>query len=181
MPGINKNKENSKQIIFRVKKLWEWRQRSQMCNPPLPSKCSSLDETSPRTPTLRRWHWSWRLKFGGEHVFKKVSLGVGAYRTAEGKPWILPVVKKAEKILAEKVFFAFFICLKVIGKRQNCKITNGHRCLSWLFLLHLIFSKFFCCYKTHKIDMISTFPGGKGRDQSWVPSGSWVRLILGKS
>jgi len=32
----------------------------------------------------------------------KVSLGVGAYRTEEGKPWILPVVKKAEKILAEK-------------------------------------------------------------------------------
>jgi len=34
---------------------------------------------------------------------KKVSLGVGAYRTPEGKPWILPVVKKAEKILAEQV------------------------------------------------------------------------------
>jgi len=34
---------------------------------------------------------------------KKVSLGVGAYRTDEGKPWILPVVKKAEKILAEQV------------------------------------------------------------------------------
>ena len=32
-----------------------------------------------------------------------MSLGVGAYRTPEGKPWILPVVKKAEKILAEKV------------------------------------------------------------------------------
>ena len=28
---------------------------------------------------------------------------MGAYRTPEGKPWILPVVKKAEKILAEKV------------------------------------------------------------------------------
>ena len=33
----------------------------------------------------------------------KVSLGVGAYRTEEGKPWILPVVKKAEKILAERI------------------------------------------------------------------------------
>jgi len=33
----------------------------------------------------------------------KVSLSVGAYRTEEGKPWILPVVKKAEKILAEQV------------------------------------------------------------------------------
>jgi len=34
---------------------------------------------------------------------KKVSLGVGAYRTDEGKPWILPVVKKAEKMLAERI------------------------------------------------------------------------------
>jgi len=33
----------------------------------------------------------------------KVSLGVGAYRTEEGKPWILPVVKKAESILAQKI------------------------------------------------------------------------------
>jgi len=33
---------------------------------------------------------------------EKVSVGVGAYRTEKGKPWILPVVKKAEKILAEK-------------------------------------------------------------------------------
>jgi len=33
----------------------------------------------------------------------KVLVSVGAYRTEEGKPWILPVVKKAEKILAEKI------------------------------------------------------------------------------
>merc|ERR1711963_1271977 len=33
---------------------------------------------------------------------KKVSLGVGAYRTNEGKPWILPCVKKAERKLAEQ-------------------------------------------------------------------------------
>ena len=33
----------------------------------------------------------------------KVSLGVGAYRTDQGKPWILPVVKKAERILAGEV------------------------------------------------------------------------------
>jgi aspartate aminotransferase len=33
----------------------------------------------------------------------KVILGVGAYRTDEGKPWILPVVKKAETILAKQV------------------------------------------------------------------------------
>ncbi|KAK0082115.1 hypothetical protein PV325_011033 [Microctonus aethiopoides] len=30
----------------------------------------------------------------------KVSLAVGAYRTNEGKPWVLPVVKKVEKMLA---------------------------------------------------------------------------------
>jgi len=34
---------------------------------------------------------------------QKVSLGVGAYRTEEGKPWILPVVKKAEQKLAENI------------------------------------------------------------------------------
>jgi aspartate aminotransferase len=32
---------------------------------------------------------------------KKVNLGVGAYRTDEGKPWVLPVVRKAEKLIAE--------------------------------------------------------------------------------
>jgi len=33
----------------------------------------------------------------------QVSLGVGAYRTDQGKPWILPCVKKAEKKLAEMI------------------------------------------------------------------------------
>ena len=33
----------------------------------------------------------------------KVNLGVGAYRTNEGKPWILPTVKKAEMKLAEDI------------------------------------------------------------------------------
>ena len=31
---------------------------------------------------------------------KKVNLAVGAYRTHEGKPWVLPVVRKVEKSLA---------------------------------------------------------------------------------
>lgn len=31
---------------------------------------------------------------------QKVNLGVGAYRTDEGKPWVLPVVRAAEKVLA---------------------------------------------------------------------------------
>ena len=29
----------------------------------------------------------------------KINLGVGAYRTGEGKPWPLPVVKAAEKLI----------------------------------------------------------------------------------
>ena len=33
----------------------------------------------------------------------KVSLGVGAYRDEQGKPWILPVVKKAEIQLAKDI------------------------------------------------------------------------------
>ena len=33
----------------------------------------------------------------------KVSLGVGAYRTELGKPWLLPCVKTAETLLAEKI------------------------------------------------------------------------------
>lgn len=31
---------------------------------------------------------------------KKVNLAIGAYRTSEGKPWVLPVVRKVEKSLA---------------------------------------------------------------------------------
>ncbi|XP_026878807.2 aspartate aminotransferase, cytoplasmic [Electrophorus electricus] len=31
----------------------------------------------------------------------KVNLGVGAYRTDEGQPWVLPVVRKVEKMIAE--------------------------------------------------------------------------------
>ncbi|GBM88853.1 Aspartate aminotransferase, cytoplasmic [Araneus ventricosus] len=31
----------------------------------------------------------------------KVDLGIGAYRTDEGQPWVLPVVRKIEKAIAE--------------------------------------------------------------------------------
>lgn len=31
---------------------------------------------------------------------KKINLGVGAYRTNAGEPWVLPVVSKVEKQLA---------------------------------------------------------------------------------
>ena len=42
-------------------------------------------------------------EFQADTAPEKVSLGVGAYRTDEGKPWILPCVKKAEAVLAEQV------------------------------------------------------------------------------
>jgi len=42
-------------------------------------------------------------EFAADTAAEKVSLGVGAYRTDEGKPWILPCVKKAESILATQV------------------------------------------------------------------------------
>ncbi|KAG0313186.1 Aspartate aminotransferase, cytoplasmic, partial [Linnemannia gamsii] len=32
---------------------------------------------------------------------RKVNLGVGAYRTEEGKPWVLPVVHKADHIMVD--------------------------------------------------------------------------------
>lgn len=32
---------------------------------------------------------------------QKVNLGVGAYRTDEGKPWVLPVVRQVEKLMAD--------------------------------------------------------------------------------
>ena len=32
---------------------------------------------------------------------KKVNLGVGAYRDEEGKPYVFPVIKKAEQMIVE--------------------------------------------------------------------------------
>ncbi|XP_058839968.1 aspartate aminotransferase, cytoplasmic-like [Topomyia yanbarensis] len=51
----------------------------------------------------------------------KVNLGVGAYRTNEGKPWILPVVKKAEAaIIADGSLNHEY--LPVLGMEN---VTNG--------------------------------------------------------
>lgn len=38
--------------------------------------------------------------FADDTFENKVSLGVGAYRTEKGQPWVLPVVREAEKVLA---------------------------------------------------------------------------------
>lgn len=40
-------------------------------------------------------------RYKSDKFEKKVNLGIGAYRTAEGKTWILPSVAAAEKILRE--------------------------------------------------------------------------------
>ena len=61
-------------------------------------------DTNPKKVQCVQWVYCVQCVQCEVYDFKlKVSLGVGAYRTPEGKPWILPVVKKAEKILAEQV------------------------------------------------------------------------------
>ena len=42
-------------------------------------------------------------EFAADSAEEKVSLGLGAYRTDEGKPWIRPCVKKAESFFASQV------------------------------------------------------------------------------
>jgi len=41
--------------------------------------------------------------YNADQTATKVSLGAGAYRDENGKPWVLPVVKKVERQLAEDV------------------------------------------------------------------------------
>lgn len=41
------------------------------------------------------------LLFNKDEDPKKINLGVGAYRTSEGKPYVLPVILKAEQLLLE--------------------------------------------------------------------------------
>jgi len=41
-------------------------------------------------------------RFKSDDFPKKVNLGIGAYRTEEGKPWVLPTVAKAEAKMLEK-------------------------------------------------------------------------------
>ena len=42
----------------------------------------------------------------------KINLGVGAYRTDEGRPWILPVVKKVRPLV-------------VLGTKRTCRLLPG--------------------------------------------------------
>lgn len=45
--------------------------------------------------------FSLMAKYKADQFDKKVDLGIGAYRDDDGKPWVLPVVKKAERLLLE--------------------------------------------------------------------------------
>jgi hypothetical protein len=56
-------------------------------------------EVAPRDPIL-----GLTTAFKEDKSPNKVNLGVGAYRTAEGKPFVLPVVKKVEQMMLEKNF-----------------------------------------------------------------------------
>ncbi|CAG9536555.1 unnamed protein product [Cercopithifilaria johnstoni] len=47
----------------------------------------------------------------------KVNLTIGAYRTEEGKPWVLPVVREAEKRLADNMDHEY---LPVLGYEPFC-------------------------------------------------------------
>lgn len=38
-------------------------------------------------------------QYKADKFSEKVNVGIGAYRTEEGKPWILPTVKKVEKMI----------------------------------------------------------------------------------
>lgn len=57
--------------------------------------------------------------FNEDSFSNKVSLGAGAYRTEEGKPWVLPVVRKVEQQLAadETVNHEY---LPVLGLESFC-------------------------------------------------------------
>ncbi|KAL1920295.1 uncharacterized protein VTP21DRAFT_1441 [Calcarisporiella thermophila] len=57
----------------------------------------SVFQNTPTAPPDAIFHLTARYK--SDPFPDKVNLGIGAYRTEEGKPWILPVVKKADAIL----------------------------------------------------------------------------------
>merc|ERR1711892_1237871 len=70
-------------------------------DPQTPSSQTSWFSTVEAAPPIEVFQLS--RDFQADPNPKKVSLGVGAYRTDEGKPWILPCVKKAEKKLSDQI------------------------------------------------------------------------------
>ena len=55
-------------------------------------------ETAPPDPILNT-----ALAFKADTDANKVNLGIGAYRTEEGKPWVLPVVEKVEEMMLAEI------------------------------------------------------------------------------
>ncbi|KAI9146434.1 pyridoxal phosphate-dependent transferase [Paraphysoderma sedebokerense] len=63
-----------------------------------PSTAASTFAEVPLAPPDAIFHLT--ASFKADTHPQKINVGVGAYRTEEGKPWVLPVVRKAEQIIA---------------------------------------------------------------------------------
>ncbi|NXJ79016.1 AATC protein, partial [Trogon melanurus] len=59
---------------------------------------ASIFSAVPRAPPVAVFKLTADFREDGDA--RKVNLGVGAYRTDEGQPWVLPVVKKVEQMIA---------------------------------------------------------------------------------
>uniref|UniRef100_A0A8C3UVQ9 Aspartate aminotransferase n=1 Tax=Catharus ustulatus TaxID=91951 RepID=A0A8C3UVQ9_CATUS len=59
---------------------------------------ASIFAAVPRAPPVAVFKLTADFREDGDS--RKVNLGVGAYRTDEGQPWVLPVVKKVEQMIA---------------------------------------------------------------------------------
>ncbi|KAF3917719.1 hypothetical protein ABW20_dc0100607 [Dactylellina cionopaga] len=66
-------------------------------NPAIPSKMVSAFQAIPLAPTDPLF--GLMAAYRADTSDKKVDLGIGAYRDDNAKPWILPVVKKADEII----------------------------------------------------------------------------------
>jgi len=94
---------------------------------------------------------------------RKINLGVGAYRTNEGKPLVLNVVKKAEKLIVEdkKLDHEY---LGIAGDDQFCTLSR-----------ELLFGKNYPAVKEERIATAQTISGtgavrvGAAFVQKWLP------------
>ena len=106
---------------------------------------------------------------------KKTDLGIGAYRSNEGKPWVLPVVHEVEKLMANdptltheysplagnkdfyeagaRLIFGNDIDVKKVGSIQTLSGTGANH-MGALLLRHYT-------------------PFGKGAKTIWVPTPTW--------
>ncbi|KAF5300786.1 hypothetical protein FQA39_LY11031 [Lamprigera yunnana] len=62
--------------------------------------------------------------YQADNFEQKVNLGVGAYRTDKGTPWVLPVVRQVEKILASDETLNKEY-LPVLGNEKFCKAATS--------------------------------------------------------